>query len=56
MVKVTRSSTVETYAKGEGHYTAQQEVWGWIPGLIATISEIGYLLILSRDMTEILLK
>ena len=34
----------------------EQEVWGSIPGLAATISEIGYLLLLSRDMAERSLK
>ena len=35
---------------------AEQEVRGSIPGLAATISEIGYLLLPSPDMAEILLK
>ena len=29
---------------------------GWIPGLAATILEIGYLLLPSRDIAEISLK
>ena len=32
---------------------AEQEVRGSIPGLAATISEIGYILLPSRDMAEI---
>ena len=36
---------------------AEQEVWGSIPGLAAaTISKIGYLLLPSRHVAEILLK
>ena len=35
---------------------AEQEVRGSIPGLAATISEIGYLLLQSRDLAEIPLK
>ena len=35
---------------------AEQEVQSSIPGLAATISEIGYLLLPSRDMAERLLK
>ena len=34
----------------------EQEVRGSIPGLVSRISEIGYLLLPRRDMTEILLK
>ena len=34
----------------------EQGVWGSIPGLATWISETGYLLIRSRDMTERLLK
>ena len=34
----------------------EQEVWGSIPGLAATISEIGYPLLPSRHMAEISLK
>ena len=34
-------------------WLAEQEVRGSIPGLAATISEIGYLLLPSRDMAEI---
>ena len=33
-------------------WLAEQEVRGLIPGLAATISEIGYLLLPSRDMAE----
>ena len=32
---------------------AEQEVRGSIPGLAATMSEIGFLLLPSRDMAEI---
>ena len=35
---------------------AEQGVRGSIPGLATSISEIGYLLLLSRDVTERLLK
>ena len=35
---------------------AEQEVWVSIPSLVATISEIGYLLLPSRGMAEIPLK
>ena len=38
---------------GEG---AGQEIRGSIPSLVATISEIGYLLLSSHDMAEISLK
>ena len=34
----------------------EQEIRGSIPGLAATISEIGYLLLPSRDVAEISLK
>ena len=34
----------------------EQEVRGSIPGLATTISEIGYLLLLSHDMAERSLK
>ena len=37
-------------------WLAEQEVRGSIPGLAATISEIGYLLLPSRDMAERSLK
>ena len=37
-------------------WLAEQEVWGSIPGLAATISEIGFLLLRSRDMAQIPLK
>ena len=37
-------------------WLAEQEVRGSIPGLATWISEIGYLLLPSRDMTEIPLK
>ena len=33
-------------------WLVEQEVWGSILGLAATISEIGYLLLPSRDMVE----
>ena len=39
-----------------GSWLAEQEVRGSIPGLAATISEIGYLLLPNRDMTERSLK
>ena len=39
-----------------GFWLAEQEVRGSIPGRVATISEIGYLLLQCRDMAEILLK
>ena len=35
---------------------AEWEVRGSIPGLATTVSDIGYPLLLSRDMAEILLK
>ena len=35
---------------------AEQEVRGSIRGLTTTITGIGYLLLISRDMAEILLK
>ena len=34
-------------------WLARQDVWGSISSLAATISEIGYLLLPSGDMTEI---
>ena len=37
-------------------WLAEQEVKGSIPGLAATISEIGYLLLLCRDTAERSLK
>ena len=37
-------------------WVAEQEVWGSIPGLTVTISEIGYLLLPCRDLAEIPLK
>ena len=37
-------------------WLAEQEVRGSIPGLATRISEIGYLLLPSRDMAEIPLK
>ena len=37
-------------------WLAEQEVRGSIPGIAATISENGYLLLPSRDMAEIPLK
>ena len=37
-------------------WLAEQEVRGSIPGLATWISEIGYLLLPSRDMAEIPLK
>ena len=37
-------------------WRAEQELQGSIPGLTTWISEIGYLLLLSRDMAEIPLK
>ena len=37
-------------------WLGEHEVRGSIPGLVDTISEIDYLLIPSRDMTEISLK
>ena len=37
-------------------WLAEQEIWGSIPGLATWISEIGYLLLPSRDMAEIPLK
>ena len=37
-------------------WLSEQEVRASIPGLAATISEIGYLLLPSRDMAEIPLK
>ena len=37
-------------------WLAEQEVLGLIPGLIATISEIGYLLLPSHGMAERSLK
>ena len=33
-------------------WLAEREARGSIPGLTATILEIGYLLLLSRDMAE----
>ena len=35
-----------------GAWLAEQEVQGSIPGLAATISDIGYLLLLSHDMAK----
>ena len=40
-------------AKWLSSWLAEQEVRGSIPGLVATISEIGYLLLPCRDMAEI---
>ena len=37
-------------------WLAEQEVQGWIPGLAAMISEIGYRLLPSRNMAKISLK
>ena len=37
-------------------WPAEQEVWGLIPGLTATISDIGYLLLPSHDTGDIPLK
>ena len=37
----------------EQRWLAEQEVQGSIPGLPATTSEIDYLLLPSRNMTEI---
>ena len=37
-------------------WLAGQKVRGSIPGLAASISEIGYLMLLSRDLNEISLK
>ena len=37
-------------------WLAEQEVWSSIPGLAATISEIGYVLLSSRYMAERSLK
>ena len=44
------------YYKEQRRWLAKQELWSLIPGLATTISEIGYLLLPSRDMAEILLK
>ena len=37
-------------------WLAEQVVWGSSPGLAATISDIGYLLLPNRNMAEISLK
>ena len=37
-------------------WLAEQEVWSSIPGLAATISQTGYLLLPSCDMAERMLK
>ena len=37
-------------------WLAEQEVWGSIPGHATWISEIGYLLLPSRDIAEIPVK
>ena len=42
--------------RNEKEWLAEQEVRGSIPGLAATISETGYLLLLNRDMAERSLK
>ena len=41
---------------GISSWHAEQEVQGPIPGFAATISESGYLLLPSRNVTEISLK
>ena len=41
---------------GRWSWLADQEVRGSIPGLAATISEIGFLLLQGRDMAEISVK
>ena len=45
-----------TVAEWLSSWLAEQEVRGSIPGLATWISEIGYLLLPSRDMAEIPLK
>ena len=45
-----------TVAEWLSSWLAEQEVRGLIPGLATWISEIGYLLLPSRDMAEIPLK
>ena len=44
---------VEQWCSGKNSWLTEQEVRGSIPVLAATISEIGYLMLQSRDMAEI---